>query len=606
MSDEPTPPKTALAGWTATGGPWQIRATWVIRERVLWPAMGSENWFTFRFTPAGLLRGAGGMLRSGRLDDALIVRIAGDDASLQQALKRSQQGITQASGAINRELNSVDRELGRVGQAGTRLTGVLKGIGAGLSIAAFRSFTTGALQAADAIGKAADRIGLGIEAYQEIRYAADLAGVSSEQLEEAMAQLQRRLAEGKLPYANTEQAIAGIADRLASTSDATEQARIVNDAFGESGRRLIPMLKDGSAGLAALRKEARDLNLVLDTQTVRSAEKLNDELSRLNQVIQANLAAGLLRGLTEESQSLADIYKNKTFQDGLKGVGNLIAAIAKDATDGVTSLGALLKLIDDPTWANAESVFNSIGAVSLVRRTAQGLGMAERDVKPADVAGGIDDDLNRFLPSTKKVASGQDEITSAAQKVIEALRLQQDQLKRTARDQTIYNQLQRAGVDINTKAGQQIAAIAGALYDQEEARRQVTEATKAEQEVLDRAAQITRDVESETETFARTQEELNKLLEGGYLTLETYNRALQDADPAYKEAQEAAKRYSEEAKRASQDATRAAERQAEEMERLAMESFKNALAGIQRSASAIPSEIARHPETIAIYREAIA
>lgn len=545
------------------------------------------------------------MLRGG-LDDALIVRIAGDDDHLRRTLMRTKSEVDAATGPINRSLRTVDRELDRVRGTAERFSGALRSVGVGLSVAAFTNFARGALQAADAVGKAADRIGLGVEAYQELRYAADLAGVSAQQLEEAMAQLNRRIAEGKLPYDNTEQALAAIADRLEATSDSTERAKIVNDAFGESGRRLIPLLKDGAAGLAAVRKEARDLNLVLDNETVRAAEKFNDQLSRMNQVIQTNLQAGLLKGLVSDTQALATVYESQTFQKGIDGLGRAFGRLAQDAIDAVVSVGALAEMLDNPSWENVKKLFESLGIVKLGRSTGERLGLLTRTVPGTDVAGGIDDDLNRFLPPPKKVAAANDEITETAQKVIEALRQQQDQLSRTGRDQAIYNQLARAGVDINSAAGKQIAAIAGALYDQEQASKELAKATEAEQEVMRRAAEITRSVETETEAFARVQEELNTLLESGYISVETYNRALQDADPAYKKAQEAAKKFAQEAERAAKDATREAQRQAEEMERLAMEPFKNALGAVQRSADTIPPEAARHPATIAIFQEAIA
>lgn len=55
--------------------------------------------------------------------------------------------------------------------------------------------------------------------------------------------------------------------------------------------------------------------------------------------------------------------------------------------------------------------------------------------------------------------------------VLEALRFEEEQLKRTSREQEIYNQLQRAGIDINSKYGRTIADLAGRIYDAELAKR---------------------------------------------------------------------------------------------------------------------------------------
>src|SRR5690606_16147346 len=58
--------------------------------------------------------------------------------------------------------------------------------------------------------------------------------------------------------------------------------------------------------------------------------------------------------------------------------------------------------------------------------------------------------------------------------VIESLRFEQEQLGRTGTEQRIYNELKRAGVDINTEAGQKIAT----LVTQVEAERQALDASK--------------------------------------------------------------------------------------------------------------------------------
>lgn len=64
----------------------------------------------------------------------------------------------------------------------------------------------------------------------------------------------------------------------------------------------------------------------------------------------------------------------------------------------------------------------------------------------------------------------------SAKRVAESLQFEIDQLKRSSREQEIYNQLKSAGVDINTEAGKSIAALAGKHYDLEEAQKATTKA----------------------------------------------------------------------------------------------------------------------------------
>lgn len=74
----------------------------------------------------------------------------------------------------------------------------------------------------------------------------------------------------------------------------------------------------------------------------------------------------------------------------------------------------------------------------------------------------------------------------AIDRVTDSLRFQIDQLSRTAREQAIYNQLAAAGVDINSEAGREIAALAGRLFDQEAAFDAAAKAAKDYQDELTR------------------------------------------------------------------------------------------------------------------------
>lgn len=61
--------------------------------------------------------------------------------------------------------------------------------------------------------------------------------------------------------------------------------------------------------------------------------------------------------------------------------------------------------------------------------------------------------------------------------VIKALKFEEEQIKRTAREQEIFNQLKQAGIEINSKYGPIISEMAGRIYDAEFAKR-ITESSE--------------------------------------------------------------------------------------------------------------------------------
>lgn len=193
-----------------------------------------------------------------------------------------------------------------------------------------------ALKAADGVAKMADRLGLTTTAVQEYQHAIKLSGLESEQFEKAITKLNNNIAQGKLPFKDTESALAGIADKVAKARDGIERARVVTEAFGDKlGSKMIPFLKQGSEGIQQLRDEAEKLGLVIGDETIRSAEKFQDEIETLGNVIKTNFQAGLLEGFVDTSDEIRDIYTDPAFIQGVKDIGAAFGEVTRFVVEAV-------------------------------------------------------------------------------------------------------------------------------------------------------------------------------------------------------------------------------------------------------------------------------
>jgi hypothetical protein len=143
----------------------------------------------------------------------------------------------EGGGQVKAELVSVgqsgEQSLKRIESGGERASGGLKGLGrqaellrtgirtlGGALIGAATVGGLGALidrsiSAADAIGKTADKIGVGVEALQELRFAAKASGVEQQTLDMALQRFTRRAAEAAQGTGEAKDALAqmGIALR---------------------------------------------------------------------------------------------------------------------------------------------------------------------------------------------------------------------------------------------------------------------------------------------------------------------------------------------------------------------------------------------------------
>jgi lambda family phage tail tape measure protein len=180
------------------------------------------------------------------------------------------------------------------------------------------------ISAADAIGKTADTIGIGVEALQELRFAAKSSGVEQQTLDMALQRFTQRTAEaaqstGEAKDAlaqmgialrdqdghlrQSEDLLADVADAFARIEDPAERVRLAFKLFDSEGVALVNLLSDGSSALDQMRERARDLGIVLDEHLVRDAERARTELDTLAKVVSANLT----RAALEAAPVIADL-----------------------------------------------------------------------------------------------------------------------------------------------------------------------------------------------------------------------------------------------------------------------------------------------------------
>ena len=235
--------------------------------------------------------------------------------------ERSLKKIERAGGKASLGLTSLGERARSLATGMRALGGALVGAAAvgGLATLIDRS-----ISAADAIGKTADKLGVGIEALQELRFAAQLAGVQQQTLDMGLQRFTRRVAEaakgtGEAKQALTDMGIAlrdqhgnirrsedllnDVAEAFKRTEDPAERLRLAFKLFDSEGVAMVNMLVGGADALEATRRHARDLGIVLEEDLVRNAEKARDQLDTLGKVVSANLT----RAMLDLAPAIADI-----------------------------------------------------------------------------------------------------------------------------------------------------------------------------------------------------------------------------------------------------------------------------------------------------------
>lgn len=200
------------------------------------------------------------------------------------------------------------------------------------------------LEYASSLGEVAQQLGVSTDALQEYRYAATQAGLSQEEMDQALSQLTRRIGEAasgtkaqaeaftKLGLSvkdangnviDAGEAIPKIADALRDVQSPAERAAILMDLFGRSGQKLEPLLSGGSAAVNELRDAAQQLGLVLSQEQIQKADDTADKLAALNTVLSARIAS---------------VVSDNA--DSILGMANALATLVSKAFDAANAVKA--------------------------------------------------------------------------------------------------------------------------------------------------------------------------------------------------------------------------------------------------------------------------
>lgn len=243
-------------------------------------------------------------------------------------------------------------------------------VGGALVVNGIRNMASSLLAQADAMAKSAQQTGLTTREYQAFAHAADLAGVDAQAFGTAMGQLQRNAADAAQDGGAVAEAFARIgvsvtdangdvvggaelmrrmADGLQATENPTLRTAAAMELMGRSGRRLLPMLNGGRAGVDAMASELEALGGGFSPEFAARAEQINDDMTRFRLAmtsIKSTILLQFLPSATRGVQALtrwsASIAKNDGAVLLLTGAMTLlgIAAAAAAAKAALSWLAA--------------------------------------------------------------------------------------------------------------------------------------------------------------------------------------------------------------------------------------------------------------------------
>jgi hypothetical protein len=277
----------------------------------------------------------------------LNIDLALNSAAFVAEQRRVVSGVNRMAADVNRQTAIIERGFNRATAAVRSFgAGILAGLGAG-SIGALTRTAKAALDAAGNLGEMAAQAGVSTRQLQIFQVVGLQAGVTTERITQSLFQLNRRIGEaargeGELAEAakrynitvtdssgHTRDALAvfrDLAERVQNARSATEQADIVNAAFGgRVGRELIPVLAQGAEGFDQMANAAVRAGLVLGDEFIAKADQASDALATFQFAFSKGFQIGLVENLNAELGVTADNLKAIT--DAGSAVGQVLAGV---------------------------------------------------------------------------------------------------------------------------------------------------------------------------------------------------------------------------------------------------------------------------------------
>lgn len=500
------------------------------------------------------------------------------DLQLQSAQLR--QGLDEA----NRKLDEFGKQAESVGNivAGAFAFDTLRD-----GLTALAEFVKGGADAADQMGELAASVGVPVEALSKLSYAATFSGSSTEAVGKALAKTAALMSKALQPTSEqaamfealgvavtgadgklraTEAVFADIAQRFAETDDGAAKTALAIRLFGDEGAKLVPLLNNGKAGLAAFAAEAERTGNVITEKGAASAGQFNDALDRLKKAGEG-LALRVAQDLAPSMAALAESLTTskagtEAFDTAAKGLAGTLRVLASGGvvvaatfeTVGVLLAGVASAAVNaaQGDFQAAQESLKAEGRELLSTLKKEGARLnAIWDTSGPGAA--MAKDAEKAKPSADEYVSAIDKTKKAAERAAEAQRKLGEEARKAAEDSAkaldeyvksaLAMERQRAAID--QAAEKRRADASGAsptegFADFEDALSRQVAAQKAELTMRGRAS--TREKEGDilgADSALRKADELAALADRASAAVDAFRDLGREAEEAATKALEA-------------------------------------------------------------------
>ena len=259
--------------------------------------------------------------------EGLLIELRARDEQLLATLKSVESRLSSFETKINAVTSRIESGFRSLQSTVGRVQQAFAALGSLAALGGLTRLTKDALDSAGALVDTADRIGVNVEALQELQFAATQSGASVETFNGFMQAFSRRLSEAAAGTGTAvdvlkvfglnaadlakdpARAVTLIADKIGKLGTQAEKLDAISKLSNRGSAAILNMFQVGGPALDALRQKARDLGIVLDEELLRKSEQIGDEFDAVAKSIKTQFQAALLElgpHLVQSAQLIAN------------------------------------------------------------------------------------------------------------------------------------------------------------------------------------------------------------------------------------------------------------------------------------------------------------
>jgi len=303
--------------------------------------------------------------------EELLVRIDAETEKLRRELKTADERVGQFQKNTQSKLDKIDRQFAQFQGRINKVAGAAGTLAAAFGGVQLAQFGADALRSAEQVERMSRSLDVSRQRVQELTFTFARFGLQQEDVTDALSTLADRAQDaqqgaqgmiddfrtvgltvddlrGKDPgelFDTFARAVANSDDATAATA---ATVRILGD---EVGQKLLPLIREGEAGLERFARQAQRAGVVMDDSLVRQSAKAAARMDQLRLTLSRSFERGALQGIAGDVSDLdeAMVKAGKTANrigevvgEGLSATASAAETLANNAETATTAVQGLI------------------------------------------------------------------------------------------------------------------------------------------------------------------------------------------------------------------------------------------------------------------------